>query len=233
MSMTNEGGVGAGSVDHVWANARVFFPGGIVEAACQLGGDSLGPHLAELAELAIVIGPAVRGGDGWRAVEALPERAPFAPSSFDLVVVEDLGATGRPPKSVLAEAKRLCRPSGRVVIGSRSRRVAATLRRVLPGRSTSMMTALPSPRHPAFILDPHDRDVTRYFMRRMAFAYREPGRAGLRARSRQLLSRAVLAAPPDLAVRASPGRLAITRSPSAPDPLLSQIIELVRSTWTS
>ena len=115
---TNEGGVGAGSVDHVWANARVFFPGGIVEVACQLGGDSLGPHLAELAELAIVIGSAVRGGDGWRAVEALPERAPFAPSSFDLVVVEDLGATGRPPKSVLAEAKRLCRPSGRVVIGS-------------------------------------------------------------------------------------------------------------------
>ncbi|MDP9330332.1 MAG: aminoglycoside phosphotransferase family protein [Actinomycetota bacterium] len=230
---TSAGGVGAASVDHVWANARVFFPGGTVEAACQLGGDSLGPHLDELAGLAIVIGPTVRSGDGWRAVEALADRAPFAPRSFDLVVVEDLGATGRPPKSVLAEAQRLCRPTGRVVIGSRSRRVAFALRRGLRGHSTSTMTALPSPRRPAFILDPHDRDVTRYFMRRMAFAYREPGRAGLKGRSRQLLSRAVLAAPPELAVRAAPGKLAIVRSGSAPDPLLSQIIALVRWRWTS
>jgi SAM-dependent methyltransferase len=230
---TSERGAGATSVDHVWANTRVFFPGGTVGAACQLGGDGLGPHLDELAALAIVIGPAVGSGEGWRAVEALPDRAPFAARSFDLVVVEDLGATGRPPRRVLAEAQRLCRPTGRVVVGSRSRRVAFTLRRRLRGRSTSMVTALPGPRRPAFIFDPRDRDVTRYFMRRMAFAYREPGRAGLKARSHQMLSRAVLAAPPDLAVRAAPGKLAIARSPSAPDPLLSQIIALVRSTWTS
>jgi SAM-dependent methyltransferase len=232
MSMTG-GGAAAGSVDHVWANARVFLPGGTVGTACQLGGDSLGPHLHELAGLAVVVGAAVRSGEGWRAVAALPDGTPFAAHSFDLVVVEDLGTTGRAPTRVLAEAQRLCRPTGRVVVGSGSRRVALQLRRRLRGRSGSMLTALPSPRRPAFILDPHDRDVTRYFMRRMAFAYREPGRAGLRARARQLFSRAVLAAPPGLAVRGAPGRLVIAPSPSAPDPLVDQIVALVRSSWTS
>jgi SAM-dependent methyltransferase len=232
MSMSG-GGAAGGSVDHVWANARVFLPGGTVATACQLGGDSLGPHLHELAGLGVVVGAAVRGGEGWRAVVALPDGAPFPDHSFDLVVVEDLGATGRAPTRVLAEAQRLCRPTGRVMVGSGTRRVGLHLRRGLRGRSTSMLTALPSPRRPAFILDPQDRDVTRYFMRRMAFAYKEPGRAGFRARTRQLIGRAVLAAPPGLAVRGAPGRLAIARSASAPDPLLDQIIALVRSSWTS
>ena len=45
----------------MWANARVLLPGGLA-AACQLGGDRLGPHVGELADLAVVVGPAGRAG---------------------------------------------------------------------------------------------------------------------------------------------------------------------------
>jgi hypothetical protein len=68
-------------VDHVWANARVFLPSGRASAACQLGGDRLGPHLAELADRAVIVGPAVRGGAGWTAVRAPLDRAPFTPGT--------------------------------------------------------------------------------------------------------------------------------------------------------
>ena len=100
------------SVDHVWANARVLLPGGRAVAACQLGGDQLGPHLAGLARLAVVVGPGARPGAGWAAVAASAGRTPFPGSSFDLVAVEDLGAAGCCAADVVQEARRLCRPGG-------------------------------------------------------------------------------------------------------------------------
>jgi hypothetical protein len=69
------------SVDHVWGNTRAFLPGGRLGAACQLGGDRLGPRLAELADRTVVVGPAVRGVAGWTAVRAPLDRGPFAPGT--------------------------------------------------------------------------------------------------------------------------------------------------------
>src|SRR5215218_1987837 len=100
------------SVDHVWGNTRAFLPGGRLGAACQLGGDRLGPQLAELAAMAVVVGPGVRPGKGWAAVAARPDRAPFPDGTFDLVAVEHPAGTGQPPGPVLREARRLCRPTG-------------------------------------------------------------------------------------------------------------------------
>src|SRR6266540_5821075 len=108
------------SVDHVWANARVFLPSGRAGAACQLGGEHLGPHLAGLAALAVVVGPEVRAGAGWTAVQAPADRAPFSDGSFALVAIEDLGAVGRPPGALIEEARRLCQPGGIVLVGLKS-----------------------------------------------------------------------------------------------------------------
>jgi SAM-dependent methyltransferase len=114
---------GAGSpvsVDHVWANDRVLLPSGLVSAACQLGGDQLGPNLAELAALAVVVGPRTHLGPGWTAVSARADLAPFPDASFDLVVVEDIGQTDSSPARVLDEARRLCRPTGTMLVGFQS-----------------------------------------------------------------------------------------------------------------
>jgi hypothetical protein len=221
------------SVDHVWANARVLLPSGRAASACQLGGDQLGPHLAELAGLAVVVGAGTRPGTGWSAVAAGAGRAPFPGSSFDLVAVEDLGATGRPAAEVVAEARRLCRPGGSVVIGFRAG--AGRLRPAgpPPGGSGTVMVALPSLRRPAFLVRPGDREVARYFVRHIAFAYRPPGRSGRSARLRQARTRAaLLAAPPAMAVRGAPGRLAVLPGPAAPASLLDGVTELVRGRWS-
>ena len=221
------------SVDHVWANARVLLPGGRVVAACQLGGDQLGPHLAGLARLAVVVGPGARPGAGWAAVAASAGRAPFPGSSFDLVAVEDLGAAGGGAADVVQEARRLCRPGGSVVIGfrrgaGRARPVPAV---AAAGGAAAVLVALPSPRRPAFLLRPGDRQVARYFVRRVAFAYRPPGRSGRAARLRQAGTRAAMAAPPAMALRAAPGRLAVLPGPAAPASLLDEVGELVRGRW--
>lgn len=228
------------SVDHVWANARVFLPGGRLPAgrlpaACQLGGDRLGPHLAELASLAVVVAPSVRAGPGWRAVPARPDRAPFADGCFDLVAVEDLERTGRPPGRVLDEARRLCRPTGSLLVGFRAGlagRAPAGVRAV-PGVA---LAALPGPGRPAFLLRPGDREAARYFVRRIAFAYRTGGgpRARVRrarVRVRQACNRAALAAPPTLALRAAPGRLVALPGASAPRRLVDGVVDLVCSSW--
>jgi SAM-dependent methyltransferase len=218
------------SVDHVWANARVLLPGGRAATACQLGGDQLGPHLAELASSAVVVGRATRPGPGWAAVRAGADRAPFPDSTFDLVAVENLGATGRPAAHVLQEARRLCRPTGSVVVGFRAGlgRVRSPLPR---GHHGVVLVVLPSLRRPAFLLRPGDRDVARYFVRRIAFAYRPPWRSDRGARLRQARTRAALAAPPTLAVRGAPGRLAVLPGPATPASLLDGVSELVRACW--
>jgi SAM-dependent methyltransferase len=245
------------SVDHVWANARVFLPSGRAGAACQLGGDRLGPHLAGLADLAVVVGPAVRGGAGWTAVRAPADRAPLAHGSFALVAIEDLGTVGRPPGAVIAEARRLCRPGGTVLVGvasgPRRPRLPAALRAALrdrhraagpdgrDGRRGAVLVALPSQRRPAFLLRAADRDPVRYFVRRLAFAYRQPNRSGVRVRLQQARSRVALAAPPPLAVRGAPGRLVVLPSPTAGTPpasavprsLLDGVCALVRDSWTA
>jgi hypothetical protein len=218
------------SVDHVWANVRVFLPGGRVPAACQLGGDGLGPHLAELADLAVVVGTDARPGRGWTAVAAPADRAPFADRSFELVAVEDLGATGRPTERVLEEARRLCRPTGSVLLGFR----AGPLRRLrLPGSRLGdpVLVALPSAQRPAFLLRPDDHEAVGYFLRRVAFAYRKPRASGVGASLQQAASRVALAAPTDLAIRAAPGRLAVARGPAAPRSLLEGVHALVRDCW--
>jgi SAM-dependent methyltransferase len=219
------------SVDHVWANARVLLPGGGVVAACQLGGDQLGPHLAGLARLAVVVGPGTRPGAGWAAVAASAGRTPFPGSSFDLVAVEDLGAVGCRPADVVQEARRLCRPGGSVVIGFRSGVARTRAAPAAPGRPAAVLVALPSPRRPAFLLRAGDRQVARYFVRRVAFAYRPPGRSGRAARLRQAGTRAAMAAPPAMALRGAPGRLAVLPGPAAPASLLDGVDELVRGRW--
>lgn len=247
----------APSVDHVWANARVFFPSGRAGAACQLGGDHLGPHLAELADFAVVVGPAVRADAGWAAVRAPADRAPFVDGSFALVAIEDLGAVGRPSDALIEEARRLCRPGGIVLVGLKAGphrpRLPAALRRALrdslrdarpDGRDGSrgeVLVALPSQRRPAFLLRATDRDPVRYFVRRVAFAYRQPNDSGVRVRLQQARSRVALAAPPPLAVRGAPGRLLVLPSPMAvapsasavPRSLLDGVCALVRDSWTA
>jgi hypothetical protein len=244
------------SVDHVWANARAFLPSGRAGAACQLGGDHLGPHLAELADLAVAVGPAVRAGAGWTAVRAPADRAPFADGSFALVAIEDLGAAGRPPGALIEEARRLCRPDGTVLVGLRSGprrpRLPAALRDALPngrdGRRGEVLVALPSLRRPAFLLRATDRDPVRYFVRRLAFAYRQPHDSGVRARVQQARNRIALSVPPPLAVRGAPGRLVVLPSPTAvaspptavgppasavPRSLLDGVCALVRDSWAT
>jgi SAM-dependent methyltransferase len=245
------------SVDHVWANARVFLPSGRAGSACQLGGDRLGPHLAELADLAVVVGPAVRGGAGWTAVRAPADRAPLAHGSFALVAIEDLGTVGRRPGAVIEEARRLCRPGGTVLVGLKSGprrpRLPAALRDALrdrrrdarpdgrDGRRGEVLVALPSQRRPAFLLRATDGDPVRYFVRRVAFAYRRPNDSGVRVRLQQARSRVALAAPPPLAVRGAPGRLVVVPSTTAvtapasavPRSLLEGVCALVRESWAA
>jgi len=241
------------SVDHVWANGRVLLPSGRASAACQLGGDRLGPHVAELADLAVVVGPAVREGTGWTAVRAPADRAPFADGSFALVAIEDLDSAGRPPGAVIREARRLCRPGGTVLVGLRAgprhprlpAALRSTLRDVRPdGRGRGggeVLVALPSQRRPAFLLRATDRDPVRYFVRRVAFAYRRPNDSGVGVRLQQARSRVALAAPPPLAVRGAPGRLVVLPAPPAVTPptpavprsLLDGVCALVRDSWVA
>ncbi len=157
-------------IDHVWSNARVFLPAGKVGSACQLGGDSLGPHLAELADLAVVVGDRARSGPRWSAAVARGDRAPFKDDSFDLVAIHDADRAGGPPSRVLEEARRLCRPTGQVVIGLSSRRTARALGPELraPGL---VLAALPGPRRPAVLVRGQEREPATYFMRRVAFPY--------------------------------------------------------------
>jgi hypothetical protein len=245
------------SVDHVWANARVLLPGGPAGAACQLGGDHLGPHLAELAGLAVVVGPAAHAGAGWTAVRTPADNTPFADASFELVAIEDLGAAGGRPDDLIGEARRLCKAGGTVLIGLKwgpgRPRLATALRGALreshggarpdrrDGGRGEVLVALPSQRRPAFLLRANDHDPVRYFARRIAFAYRQPNGSGVRMRLQQALGRVALAAPPRLAVRGAPGRLVVLRSPTAvarststvPRSLLDGVCTLVRDSWTA
>jgi SAM-dependent methyltransferase len=227
---TSDGDSGL-SVDHVWANARVFLTEGRRSTACQLGSDSLGPHLAGLAEHAVVVGTRVSPGPGWSAVVAEPDAAPFSDGSFDLVVIEDAGRSGRPPAQVLAEAQRLCAPHGRVLIGLSSLRAARELRRELKLDSSLIFAALPGPRRPAVLVSPHAGEAARYFMSRVAFPYRSPGRAGLAVRLEQLRNRTALAVPATLALRGVSGRLAVLPSHESRSSLLEDLVGSIRSSW--
>jgi Phosphotransferase enzyme family/Methyltransferase domain len=221
----------AADVDHAWSNVRILIGGRSVAAACQLGGDRLGAHLSELADEAVVIGDDVRAGPGWSATVADAEAAPFADGSFDLVVVEDAARTGRNPALVRAEAQRLCRPTGWVVIGSSSRGVTRRLSRGTRASAGALYAALPTPRHPAVLVDPRDRSAGTYFMRRVAFAYRPPERRGVIARLEQVRNRVALAAPATVALRATSGRIAVLPSPHAPVSLLEELEAFIGSSW--
>jgi hypothetical protein len=240
------------SVDHVWSNARVLLPGGPAGAACQLGGDHLAPHLAELAHLAVVVGPVAHPGAGWTAVRAPADNAPFADGSFALVAIADLGSAGPRPGGVIEEARRLCQPGGTVLVGlelgPRHPRLPAALRGASGDslgygrpdrRRGEVLVALPSQRRPAFLLRATDRDPVRYFARRLAFAYRQPNDSGVGMRLQQVRNRIALAAPPQLAVRGAPGRLVVLRSPTTvarstsavTRSLLDGVCALVRDSW--
>ncbi len=219
-------------VDHVWSNVRVFLAGGKLAVACQLGGDRLGPQLAELAEKVVVVGDRVHAGPGWSATVAAPDAAPFADGSFDLVVVEVAERTGRPAAGVRDEARRLCRSTGWVVIGSRSRREAREIRQWLGPQAGTMCAALPGPRRPAVLVDPRDREAGAYFLRSVAFPYRSPGRSGPMARLEQLRNRAAMAAPARMALGGTSGRLTVVPSTGASASLLEELASFIRSSWT-
>ena len=220
------------NVDHVWANVRAFLPGGGLHDACQLGGDRLGPHLAELATSATVVGPKVAPGPTWSAVGAAAHAVPLPDDSFDVVAIDDLSAAGRRAARVLDEAIRLCRPTGTVVVGFRSFRLRRGARRALRNRSDRLAVTIPGPRRPAFIVAPDDGDAARYFVRHMAFAYRPPGTSGFRARILALRSRVAMAVPASLALRGAPGRIAAVQAAEAPASILRRLQELVRSSWS-
>jgi SAM-dependent methyltransferase len=220
------------SVDHVWGNTRAFLPGGRLGAACQLGGDRLGPQLAELAAMAVVVGPGVRPGKGWAAVAARPDRAPFPDGTFDLVAVEHPAGTGQPPGPVLREARRLCRPTGSLLVGFHAS-LGGRLRPSGSGQERGvLLVALPSQQRPAFVLRPDDRDPVRYFVRRVAFAHRQPGRAARHAHLRQAAGRIALAAPAGLAIRGAPARIQVVPGPAAPPALLERLTALVLEGWS-
>jgi hypothetical protein len=221
------------SVDHVWANVRVFLPGSL-GSACQLGGDRLGPHLAEFAGSAVVVGPKVAPGPTWEALGAPSHATPLPADTFDLVVIDDLRAAAprRRRRQILDEALRLVRPTGTVLVGFRPFGVGRRSRRALAVRSRRVVSALPGPRRPAFLVDPHDRHAGRYLVRRMAFAYRPPGAGAVAARLHVMRSRIAMAVPARLALRAAPGRIAMLAGPAAPSSMLTQIDDLVRSSWT-
>jgi SAM-dependent methyltransferase len=218
-------------IDHVWGNLRVFLAVAKRATACQLGGDSLGAHLAALADVAVVIGDRVCPGQGWSAAVAREDAAPFADGSFDLVVVQDVARTERPPALVLAEARRLCRPTGYVVVGSSSLRAARQLRRELRQGKGSLFAALPGPRRPAVLFRPDDGQAATYFMRRVAFPYRSPGRGVVAARLEQLRNRAALATPATIALRAASGRVAVIGREQSPEPFASELMAFVRARW--
>jgi hypothetical protein len=220
------------SIDHVWANERVLLPGGRLAAACQLGSDRLGPQLGELAALAVVVGPGVRPGRQWTAVAGRADRAPFRDGTFDLIVVDNPAGIGRPPETVLQEARRLCRSTGSLLIGS----YAGLLERLRPSGSRRreggvVLTALPSLRRPAFLLQPDDPGSVRYFVRRVAFAHRQPGGPSGRAGIRQAASRLAMTAPPRLAIRGQAARVEVLPGADAPPSLLEQLIGLVLDGW--
>src|SRR4029450_11914166 len=95
--MVGESSTPPASIDHVWANERVFLPGGRLAAACQLGGARLGPQLGQLAALAVVVGPDVRPGGHWTAVAGRADQAPFRDGTFDPVAVYDPPGVGHTP----------------------------------------------------------------------------------------------------------------------------------------
>ena len=223
-----------GQVDHVWGNLRAFLPPGPVGAACQLGGHSLGPHLAALAELAVTAGADPPADPGWPAVAGEAGSAPFADACFDLVVVEDLARAGAPAAAVLGEARRLCRPDGRILVGTRGGPGQRTLRG-LPGAT---LAALPSQRRPAFLMALGEAEPASHFVRSLAFAYRRPGTTGMGARLEGARNRAARLAPPALTLRAAPGRVTVLAGradgsgPAAPPSLLAAVCEHVQASWS-
>jgi hypothetical protein len=231
--MVGESSTPPASIDHVWANERVFLPGGRLAAACQLGGDRLGPQLGQLAALAVVVGPDVRPGGHWTAVAGRADQAPFRDGTFDLVAVDDPAGIGQPLGPVLQEARRLCRSTGSLLIGSQ----AGLLERLRPSRSwrrerAVLLTALPSLRRPAFLLRPDDPEPVRYFVRHVAFAHRQPGRPRGRAGIRQAASRVALAAPPRLAIRGQAARVRVLPGADAPPALLEHLTGLLLDAWS-
>ena len=217
-------------IDHVWSNVRVFLRAGRVERACQIGGDALGPHLAKLADFAVAVGPRVRGGPGLSAVIATG-RTPLADASFDLVVIQDADRADDHFADPIGDARRLCAPDGRIVVGSSSIRAGIRLRRRLRGQPVRTFWALPGPRRPAVLVAARSRDAARYFMRRIAFAYRTPEARGLSAHFEQARHRVALLAPPRVALAAASRRVQVVRS-GASDSLFEDLEGFVRSSWS-
>jgi hypothetical protein len=134
---------------------------------------------------------------------------------------------------MLQEARRLCRSTGSLLIGSH----AGLLERLRPSGSRRregavVLTALPSLRRPAFLLRPDDPEPVRYFVRRVAFAHRQPGGPSGHASIRQAASRLALAAPPRLAIRGQAARVQVLPGADAPPSLLEQLIGLVLDAWS-
>jgi hypothetical protein len=231
--MNNGRAVTRSAVDHVWANVRAHLRGGVVATACQLGGDGVAPHLSKLANSVVVVGTDLVHDGSWTVLHAAPDRTPFADGCFELVVIDDIGRTGRPEAAVLVEAVRLCSRSGAVVVGYRRFRSSSAIRHGLAGRPAMRAVALPGLRRPAFLVDPRDRAASRYFVRQMAFAYRAPGSRGARARWQAMRNHAATIVPPAMSIGLAPARIAVSSTSAPAASLLHDVESLVRSSWTS
>jgi hypothetical protein len=203
-------------VDHVWGNLRVLLAPGGIDRACQLGGDRLAPHLAQIADHVTVVKDPLKDD---------------AAGGFDLVVVDDLARVGPKFPDALSDARRLCRPDGVVLVGSSSRLETAQIGRWVRSGGWSWLVVLPGPRRPAVALDPRDPLAAEYFRGHLAFAYRPPGRRGPLARVLQARNRLALIAPGSVALRATSGRGGGGAGDEARPSLLEELSGFVRSSW--
>jgi hypothetical protein len=197
----------AASMDHVWANERVPAGRPIRRRLPPRRPPRPAPRVAGRPG-----GGGRAGRAAWASVDGRcrPGR-PSAVPGRDVRPDRRRQPCGirQPLEPMLQEARRLCRSTGSLLIGSH----AGLLERLRPSGSRRregavVLTALPSLRRPAFLLRPDDPEPVRYFVRRVAFAHRQPGGPSGHASIRQAASRIALAAPPRLAIRGQAGSTA-------------------------
>jgi phosphotransferase family enzyme len=215
------------AVDHVWSNLRVFLTADPISDAVLLGDGRGIPALSHLADRAVSLEITVGG------VARPSAPGPAADGSFDLVVVDADAHAGARLTARLAHARRLVAPRGRIVVTSSGLRRGRQIRRELGDAGVARYVALPNVRRPAVLIDRADDEPGRYFLRRVAFPYRAPGRTGARARLIQLRNRIGMACPPRITLAVAPHRVHVVSGPGSPRTVVQEIGAFLRSSWSS